>query len=105
MPANDTLGAALVTMMRELSDTISHTANKTRRDQLLVQQDQVRAQLQPLIDNAVQQDLAEYQQATAAVNEAIKALKATQADIQRVAKAIEVLATAISALSKLASAV
>jgi acyl-CoA reductase-like NAD-dependent aldehyde dehydrogenase len=105
MPASDTLGAALVMMMRELSDTISRTPDKTRRDQLLAQQDQVRAQLQPLIDKAVEQNMAEYQEATGAVNEAIKALKATQADIQKVAKAIEVLATAISALTKLASAI
>lgn len=105
MPATDTLGAALVMMMRELSNTISRTPDKTRRDRLLAQQDQVHAQLQPLIDKAVEQNIAEYREATAAVNVAIKALKATQADIQKVAKAIETLATAISALTKLASAI
>ena len=105
MPNDVTLGAALAMMMQELSDAVDRTADKAQRDQLLARQDQVHAQLQPLIDKTIKQNLAEYQQATAAVSQAITALKATRQDIARVAKAIETLAQVVGALAKLAAAV
>ena len=105
MPTDATLGASLATMMQELSDTIDRTPDKAQRDQLLAKQDEVHAQLQPLIDKTVKQNIAEYQQATAAVNEAIKSLQATQQQIAKIAQAIEKVAAVVSALAKLASAV
>jgi hypothetical protein len=105
MPNDVTLGAALATLMQELSDSVDRTPDKAQRAQLLAKQDQVHAQLQPLIDKTIKQNLAEYRQATAAVNQAIAALKATQQDIARVAKAIEMLAQVVGALAKLAAAV
>ena len=105
MSTDDTLGARLAIMMQELSDAIDRTPDKAQRDQLLAKQDQVHAQLLPLIDKTVKQNQAEYRQATAAVEEAIKSLKETQREIAKVAKAIEKVAAVVSALAKLASAV
>lgn len=105
MPGEETLGALLATMMQELSDAIVRTTDKVQRDQLLARQDEVHARLQVLIDKTVKQNLAEYRSATLAVNDAIKALQATRADIARVAKAIETLAAVVGALVKLASAI
>jgi len=104
MPAQQTLAAQLAILMQELTDTIVRTPDKAERDRLLAQQDQVRAQRQALIDKTVAEHLAEYQAATAAVNESIKALQATKADIAKVAKAIDTLATVVSALVKVAAA-
>ena len=101
----ETLGAELATMMQELSDAIVRTPNKAQRDQLLAQQDAVHRQLQVLIDKTVKQNIAEYQSATAAVNDSIKALRATKTNIARVAQAIEVVAKVVGALAKLASAI
>lgn len=105
MPNDETLGASLATMMQELSDTIDRTTDKAQRDQLLAKQDEVHAQLQPLIDKTVKQNIEEYKQATAAVNDAIKSLKETQQNIAKVAKVVEMIAKVVSALAKLASAV
>ena len=105
MPTDETLGASLATMMQELSDQIDRTADKTQRDQLLAQQDAVHQQLQPLIDKTVKQNIAEYQQATAAVQDAIKALQDTQQQIGKIASIIEKVAAVVSALAKLAAAV
>ena len=104
MPNDVSLGAALATMMEDLSDTIDRTPDKARRDQLLAAQGEIHARLQTLVDKTVKQNIAEYQQATAAVTQSITALKATQQDIARVAKAIETLAQVVSALTKLAGA-
>jgi uncharacterized protein Yka (UPF0111/DUF47 family) len=104
MPTDDTLGAALATMMQELSDAIDQAADRAQREELLKNQDEVHAKLQPLIDRSVKRNLAEYKRATAAVNAAIKALKETQREIARVAQAIEKLAQVVSALAKLAAA-
>jgi ATP-dependent 26S proteasome regulatory subunit len=105
MPTDETLGASLAIMMQELSDTIDRTADRTEREQLLAKQDEVHKQLQPLIDKTVKQNIAEYKQATAAVEEAIKSLKETQQQIGRLAKIIEKLAVVVNALAKLASMV
>jgi peptidoglycan hydrolase CwlO-like protein len=105
MPTDDTLGAALATMMQELADAIDHTTDKAQRNQLLAKQDEIHAKLQPLIDNTVNQNVAEYKEATAAVNNSITALKETQKDIGRIANSIEKLAKVVSALAKLASAI
>ena len=105
MPTDETLGASLATMMQELSDTIDRTADRTEREQLLAKQDEVHKQLQPLIDKTVKQNIAEYRQATAAVQEAIKSLKETQQNIAKIAQVIEKVAAVVSALAKLASMV
>ena len=104
MPHDDTLGAVLATMMQDLSDAIDRTPDKAQRDQLLAKQDEIHAQLRPLIDKTVERNLAEYRSATAAVAQAITALKDTQHDIAQVAKAIDTLAQVVSALTKLAGA-
>ena len=105
MPTDETLGASLAIMMQELADAVDRAPDKAQRDQLLARQDEVHKQLQPLIDKTVKQNIAEYRQATAAVEEAIKSLKETQRDIAKVAKDIEKVAAVVSALEKLASAV
>lgn len=105
MPTDDTLGTALAVMMQALADAIDRTPDKAQRDQLLAKQGEVHAQLQPLIDRTVRQNIVEYWQATSAVNRAIAALKGTQQDIAKVAQEIDMLAQVVSALSKLASAV
>jgi hypothetical protein len=105
MPQNETLGSRLATMLQELSDAIDRTPTKADREALLEKQDTIHRQLQPLIDRTVSENLAQYRQATAAIDDAIAALRATEADIAKVARAITVLADVVSALAKLASAI
>lgn len=104
MPPEQTLAAQLALLMQELTNTIARTPSKAERDRLLAQQDQVAAQRQAVIAEGVAKHVAEYQSATAALNESIKALQATKADIARVAKAIDTVATVVGALARLAAA-
>lgn len=105
MPPEPTLAAQLALFMQELTDTIARTPDKAERDRLLDQQQQVAAKRQAVIAAGVAQHEAEYQAATKAVNDSIKALQATKTDIAKIAKAIETVATVVSAVAKLASAV
>jgi biotin-(acetyl-CoA carboxylase) ligase len=105
MSPEQTLAAQLALFMQELTDTIARTPDEADRERLLAQQQQVAAKRQAVIDEGVARHLAEYQAATKALNDSIKALKDTKADIAKVAKAIETVATVVNAVTKLAAMV
>lgn len=102
MPTSDeSLGARLTRFMQQLAEQIDVTRTPREREQLVALHRDASRQLQDLIDKTVPTAMQEYARATAALEDANKALREAHDDIAKVAEAIEVAGKAISVVAKL----
>jgi predicted translin family RNA/ssDNA-binding protein len=99
--ANDSLGARLTGFMQQLAEQIDVTRDAQEREKLVTLHRDASRQLQDLIDKTVPTAMREYAQATAALEDANKALREARDDIAKIAKAIEIAGKAISVVAKL----
>ena len=101
----DTLGEELSAALSNITSLIIKTKSKSERTKLTRQQARIAGQLQVFVDKAVDETLAEYTEATEALNAANAEAVAANRDLDRMASTIRKFAAAIDKLTALAEKV
>src|SRR5262245_20876627 len=100
-----TLGKSLSTTLMGITDLILDETSETKKTKLRALHARISKQLKTLIDKTVPADTLEYVKATEALEKANAAIEDAKEDLKSVAKAISKVATALTWVEKVASAV
>lgn len=105
LTSTSTVGSNLSVLLADITDLILLTTDVKQKKNLQIQQRQLAAELQVLIDKEVSKVLPEYVEAQSKLEKAVIAAKGVKEGLSNIANAIIKIATAITKVAALAAKV